>query len=545
MNSSLVQERYKRFILDDRDKLKKQINTLVERASNTDLPEEKEIFSSLVDVFGLLAEECEKLIAMSESYEHSRTHALKKANRLIDYLNHKKSRLKEEVAKHAHENQESSKSTAIASSFIVGISDGQSKKHSILYRRVSDKPTIKIITSDCIMYDDEINHCDSSGTNHYLCSLSKDSLELNKEAHNIGNKEVNLKEVEKSCGDKGLQVANDHDAISGSNTEDAFLEVPVGNSKQDYIDTMWKVLEPASELRYRKLHHYCSYIPDHEMGTVSVRGRSHEHSGTFRDDHSIVKRISSQWNLLAVADGAGSCKYSREGSKLAIEACVDHISKSLNKFEVSDVEKHIKNLLDEGATPASKDLSQVYLGSFNQEVLFEAGKLAVRAIEMEVANSEEQVSFKDFSTTLLIAIHKSFDGQDFVSTFSIGDGLIGLVESNDVKVLCEPESGEFAGQTRFLDARAFKTDEYHSRVKTAISHDFNALFVMTDGISDPKFDSYDDFTDVNVWNSLLDEIKSLIVLDDSSRTEQNLISWAQFKSPGHHDDRSISFLLGK
>lgn len=155
------------------------------------------------------------------------------------------------------------------------------------------------------------------------------------------------------------------------------------------------------------------------------------------------------------------------------------------------------------------------------------------------------MSYKDYSTTLLIAIHCEFGDRNFVSTFSIGDGLIGLIESNEVKLLCEPESGEFAGQTRFLDARAFKIEEYHSRIKTTISSDLKALLVMTDGISDPKFDSYEDFSDINVWNALVDEISTQINPEDSAATETNLISWAQFKSPGHHDDRSISFLLGK
>ncbi|ELV8773774.1 protein phosphatase 2C domain-containing protein, partial [Vibrio harveyi] len=376
-------------------------------------------------------------------------------------------------------------------------------------------------------------------------NLSSDDYEVTNDLNTTNPKEETTQEkvanVESTLSSNldnfvGLESSTDNESVTNLEQEASLDSNECVNSnkesRQKNIDSMWQVLEPSLELKYRKDHHFAQILPSFDAGTVSVRGRSHEHNATFRDDHSLVERFDSGWTLLAVADGAGSCRYSREGSKIALETCLDYVRESIEKFNMADVEKQINKLLNQESTPESLDEAQHYLANFNQKVLFEAGKRAVRAIEAEVEKSEEEVSYKDYSTTLLIAIHCEFGDRNFVSTFSIGDGLIGLIKSNEVKLLCEPESGEFAGQTRFLDARAFKKEEYHSRIKTTISSDFKALLVMTDGISDPKFASNEDFLDINVWNALVDEIKNQINLEDSAATATNLISWAQFKSPG-------------
>lgn len=42
--------------------------------------------------------------------------------------------------------------------------------------------------------------------------------------------------------------------------------------------------------------------------------------GSFRDDDFAIHLIEdSPWSVITVADGAGSAKYSREGSRIAVE----------------------------------------------------------------------------------------------------------------------------------------------------------------------------------------------------------------------------------
>jgi hypothetical protein len=77
-----------------------------------------------------------------------------------------------------------------------------------------------------------------------------------------------------------------------------------------------------------------------------------------------------------------------------------------------------------------------------------------------------------------------------IASFWVGDGGIGIYnkEKNEVFVLGTPDSGEFAGQTRFLTmSDIFADGAYANRVKFKIVEDFTALVLMTDGITDPKF----------------------------------------------------------
>ncbi|WP_350586832.1 protein phosphatase 2C domain-containing protein, partial [Pseudoalteromonas sp. RB2-MNA-CIBAN-0110] len=75
-------------------------------------------------------------------------------------------------------------------------------------------------------------------------------------------------------------------------------------------------------------------------------------------------------------------------------------------------------------------------------------------------------SVKDFSTTLILAAHKKVEEGYLVISFWIGDGGIAIYDKNKKVVLMgEPDSGEFAGQTRFLDNKIFEDGSVYRRVK--------------------------------------------------------------------------------
>ncbi len=55
-----------------------------------------------------------------------------------------------------------------------------------------------------------------------------------------------------------------------------------------------------------------------------MRGRTHAMKGTCcDDDFTIGYHEKSKFHFIAVADGAGSAEFSRQGSKLAVEAAKD------------------------------------------------------------------------------------------------------------------------------------------------------------------------------------------------------------------------------
>ena len=142
---------------------------------------------------------------------------------------------------------------------------------------------------------------------------------------------------------------------------------------------------------------------------------------------------------------------------------------------------------------------------------------------------------KSFSTTLLIAIARQTPDGWFIGSVSVGDGLIGLIAEDTDPLMIARDSGEFAGQTQFLHHDALASLE--TRIQhTTVPH-FTALIAMTDGVSDPMFDSDNAALTPKAWDAFYDQIKDF--------DETALLDWLNFKIKGEHDDRTIAILRPK
>jgi len=102
-----------------------------------------------------------------------------------------------------------------------------------------------------------------------------------------------------------------------------------------------------------------------------------------------------------------------------------------------------------------------------------------------------------------------------------------------------PDSGEFAGQTRFLDRAALADQGYGKRIKVGRFRDISAVLLMTDGVSDPRFETDKGLADAGKWDALWDEISPHLSAADAAAS---LSDWLHFFTPGHHDDRTIAVL---
>ncbi len=113
----------------------------------------------------------------------------------------------------------------------------------------------------------------------------------------------------------------------------------------------------------------------------------------------------------------------------------------------------------------------------------QAAVLAVNNISSAAILAEDKV--KSFSTTLLATVTFR-DGADFAASFWLGDGAIAAYgPAGKVRVLGTPDSGEYAGQTRFLDADAVSDAGFSKRISIGKWNDISHLVLMTDGVSDP------------------------------------------------------------
>ena len=303
-----------------------------------------------------------------------------------------------------------------------------------------------------------------------------------------------------------------------------------------------------SETAYLKVEAGADGIAKKDIVAASQRGRSHAQEGKARDDHfSLFHCDESDWYIIAVADGAGSAKYSRKGSEIACKTVTNHCKDLL--LNNPGFEDAIRNY---NADPSDK-VKRSILTNLVHEIVLKGAKKAHDRIN-EVANGDEGLKPKDFATTLMFAICKKYDFGWFIASFWVGDGAMCLFdeENKTAKLLGTPDEGEFSGQTRFLTMpEIFRTTDVYNRLRMAIVPDFTALFLMSDGVSDPMFETDKNLNNYVKWEEFYnklkngfpeDEIGGVDLSDDNESSKDQLLSWLDFWSPGNHDDRTLAIL---
>lgn len=317
--------------------------------------------------------------------------------------------------------------------------------------------------------------------------------------------------------------------------------------------SLWNNIPTPTDVEYYKPDCDCDYVEVEatkgflgmgkkeckDIVAASQRGRSHAHEGNARDDDFSIQFLDeNQWYLLTVADGAGSAKYARKGAQIACETVAEVCSSQLVKYS-----KEIDELISDFDKDAS-DAKRKKLGDALYNIIGSAAFKAYKNIEKEAQDKGAQI--KDYSTTLLTTVAKKFKFGWFIAAFWVGDGGIGIYnkETQYLKILGEPDSGEFAGQTRFLTmTEVMQPAEIYRRLRFEIVEDFTALILMTDGVTDPKFETDSNLQKVEKWNSLWLETTAAINLTDGNTEAKNeLMKWLNFWSPGNHDDRTMAIL---
>lgn len=307
--------------------------------------------------------------------------------------------------------------------------------------------------------------------------------------------------------------------------------------------------KPDSETAYVKVEADPDGAPKKDIVAASQRGRSHAQEGKARDDHfSLFHCDESDWYIIAVADGAGSAKYSRKGSEVACKTIIDHCKNLLldnpafeesirlyhadrdNQDKRTNVTRHVIDIVYKGAMKAHEEVKRI-------------------------AEANEGTRLKDFATTLMFAVCKKYDFGWFIASFWVGDGAMCLFDAKNktAKLLGTPDEGEFSGQTRFLTMpEIFRDpDAVGKRLRMTIVPDFTALFLMSDGVSDPMFETDRNLNDYSKWEEFYDTLKGgfpddgiggVDLSDDNEESKDQLLRWLDFWSPGNHDDRTIAIL---
>lgn len=317
-------------------------------------------------------------------------------------------------------------------------------------------------------------------------------------------------------------------------------------------DLLWRD-EPVNwdqmpEPRYRNENQMPDFAAldgeEKHIVAASLRGRSHAQDGKPRDD-AFQFATTHDWQVLAVSDGAGSACYSREGARLACEKAVAVCRELLDdELYRNTFEANIKNL---SVTPTEPEKRKP-VGDSLYTLLCQAANQARQAIAQEAGLQGKET--RTYAATLLLCVAKHFEFGWFVGSFWVGDGAIALYRRDTtphtVYLMGEPDEGEYGGQTRFLTMPEVFSDAsaLYCRLRFQLVDDFSALFLMTDGVSDPKFETTNNLKNAEKWDALWDELTAADALTNTAESKRALLEWLGFHSTGNHDDRTLLVLCG-
>jgi serine/threonine protein phosphatase PrpC len=294
---------------------------------------------------------------------------------------------------------------------------------------------------------------------------------------------------------------------------------------------------------------------------ASCRGRSHAHAAKPRDDSfALDTDPNTGWHFIAVADGAGSARFSRKGSELACATVIRHLRADLAAQD-KIIAGHVaclqawKQQFDARGGKPDPGYDKTFRSDLDfDKIVHRAVHAAYQAIAEEARKKGAAV--RDYHTTLLCTAFRKFSFGYFFLHYWVGDGAMALYTRNgrdNVLVPGIPDGGEFAGQTCFLTMmkEEINAGAIYRRTRYSFAEDFEALLMLTDGVSDPFFPAEKDVVNEENWhvfwqetlrNGFADNPGCPLAFEDSLPPEERaraLRKWLNFWSRGNHDDRTI------
>ncbi|MGI2906391.1 PP2C family serine/threonine-protein phosphatase [Tolypothrix sp. VBCCA 56010] len=158
-------------------------------------------------------------------------------------------------------------------------------------------------------------------------------------------------------------------------------------------------------------------------------GTSHEKQQIPCQDYGHY-RILNDVIVGAVADGAGSAKYSDVGAKLAVETVLEYLSR---------IDKYIhkqKRCWERFSQPSKEQAKRLFA---------KTTKKAIAALHKQADSSD--YSINDLACTLLVFVATP----QWVAAMQIGDGfMVVRPQDSEHQLLFNPDKGEFVNETTFI-----------------------------------------------------------------------------------------------
>jgi serine/threonine protein phosphatase PrpC len=282
------------------------------------------------------------------------------------------------------------------------------------------------------------------------------------------------------------------------------------------------------------------------MVAASKRGRSHAHVGSFRDDDFYLSYLpEDRWHIAIVSDGAGSAKFSRRGSQII---CNEGGARLQELLVGADGAKLIQAVESLNAAKVNGSPSEGLERQVQNLLYTTIGYTAHHVTKLLQDECKTRADlggvFKDYSSTAIIGLMRKFPFGVLCATYWVGDGAVGVLKTDGTATLLgESDSGEYSGQTRFLEPAEVSQDALMKRIRFELTAEFKAMILMTDGVSDPFFETEANLTNPAKWTALWEDVSSKASLDQADQeVAQRVVDWLDFWSSGNHDDRTLAVL---
>lgn len=181
----------------------------------------------------------------------------------------------------------------------------------------------------------------------------------------------------------------------------------------------------------------------------ATQGRSHIKTNTPCQDKTSSLR-HNDISVIALADGAGSAKFSHFGAEIATKRICKIF---VEKFDI---------ILD--------DISNA-----------KKGILATLLKELHSESLRLNCEIKDLASTLLCVAVR---GDTFIA-FHLGDGIICALRNNEVKMISDAQNAEFANATFFTTS---SSAEQNAEIIVGEMNNINAFAIMSDGVAPSFYD---------------------------------------------------------
>ncbi len=268
----------------------------------------------------------------------------------------------------------------------------------------------------------------------------------------------------------------------------------------EHTASIWQykeIVDDKTEL-HTESHKKRTVCPLGEITAARVRGKKHKHEGTNCDDY-FETAVTDDCIIAVVCDGAGSRRLSRIGARASCESAAAFLKEKL--AELFRENPKIRAGLCTEISSAEFTESCTGIASLLQDAAKEAFCAQQRELAVILENEDYKAALGrnpeigDLAATFLAAaaIPLVIDGkpQTFLACVQIGDGCICALSSaansaECLKILGEPDSGAFSGETDFLSEKS--SGENAVGAKTRVSRGaYDTVMLMTDGVADDYF----------------------------------------------------------